>query len=432
MLRRMTSGVHGGTTAVPVALLWLALLVPALGFGEGFTRLSVPIPVEIEGQPVHCQLYLKLEMKSYNVPFDQFAAGTLDTAQKMFSTAVKGIRKNDTAAFASVWTAPDEMSGHSNLTLKMADNSVASWMKLARSNIDFDHVTVVAEVLLGPDSMFIFDSAGKAGVQRYAFYVGTDKKGRTRLSAVGSNTPLELMVLNAFVGARTAPDLYKPLPNINLRYQYPIPLAGKMDSGAHPVFFEFDGTPMDFPLTDEKVAPPTPLLGFLRNATLAFEHDKYDVYASDFTPQGQQRVRPWLAEMERRKREKLQQEKFQREQPPAAPPPVVGPDGKPKPTAASSVAAHVKFVLNADPVFLVFQAPGQGSGWAPGNLTFTYVVHQGAEYKIANFSFSNTLDDFLQDSTLFDKRILKPAPQKAGAPKAKVAPPPANPAAVKH
>ena len=34
-------------------------------------------------------------MKSYNIPFDQFAAGPLDKAQMTFVTAVQAIRKSD-------------------------------------------------------------------------------------------------------------------------------------------------------------------------------------------------------------------------------------------------------------------------------------------------------------------------------------------------
>ena len=74
--------------------------------------------------------------------------------------------------------------------------------------------------------------------------------------------------------------------------------------------------------------------------------------------------------------------------------------------------ANVKFVLNADPIFLVFQAPGSGDNWMPQALSYSYVVREGGSYKIANFSSMNTLDDFLQNPALFDKNILKQAPRK--------------------
>lgn len=386
----------------PIVALCFVLLAPGLAFAQGFTRVSVPIPVEIDGPPVHCQLYFKVEMKSYNVAFDQFAAGPLDKAQTMFATAVQAIRKQDTQKFASVWTSPDEMKSRSGASVKMADESVANWIKVARNNFDFDHLTVVAEVLLGPDAMFVFDSATRGGIQRYALYVGRDQQDRERLSAVGSGAPLELMVLNSFVAARTAPE-FKPVQNLNLRYQYPIPLGGKVDSGAHPVFFEFDGQPMDFPVMNDKVKAPMPALAFLRQVNEAFASAKYDEGASYFTERSQSRLKEWIASMENQRARERQ----------------ANPAAKPQPLPMTPVSpANVKFVMNAEPLFLVFQAPGVGSAWKPASLTYSYILHQGGDYKIANFAFSSTLDDFLQ-SPLFDRNILKPVPQKAPGAKPK-------------
>ena len=78
----------------------------------------------------------------------------------------------------------------------------------------------------------------------------------------------------------------------------------------------------------------------------------------------------------------------------------------------SAMMANVKFVLNADPIFLVFQAPGSGDNWTPPALSYSYVAREGGTYKIANFSSMNTLDDFLQNPAMFDKNILKQAPRK--------------------
>lgn len=234
----------------------LLVIAPGIGLAQEFAAVSVPLPVEIDGQPTHCRLYLKFETKSYNVPFDKFAAGPMDNAQTMFATAVDAIRKNDAAKFASVWTSPDQMQRNSQVTVSLTDNSTDSWMKVARSNFDFDKLTVVAEVLVGSQTMFIWDASTRAGIQRNAFYVGLDQKNQTRLSAVSSNSPVEPLILNAFVTAKMYPAVYKPISNLNVGYQYPIPVAGPGDAGAHPGFFEFDGAPMDFPIGDEKIKAP--------------------------------------------------------------------------------------------------------------------------------------------------------------------------------
>src|SRR5271156_1771862 len=162
----------------------LLVIAPGIALAQEFAAVSVPTPVEVDGQPTHCRLYLKFETRSYNVPFEKFAAGRLDDAQTMFATAVNAIRKNDAAKFGSVWTAPDQMKRNSQVTVALADNSTDSWLKVARSNFDFDKLTVVAEVLVGSQTMFIWDASTKAGIERNAFYVGLDQKNQLRLSAV--------------------------------------------------------------------------------------------------------------------------------------------------------------------------------------------------------------------------------------------------------
>ncbi len=379
----------------------LLVVAPGIVLGQEFGAVSVPIPVELDGQPTHCRLYLKVETKSYNVPFEKFAAGPMDNAQTMFATAVDAIRKDDAAKFASVWTSPDQMKRFSQVTVALADNSTDSWIKVARSNFDFDKLTVVAEVLVGSETMFIWDAPSRAGIQRNAFYIGLDQKNQLRLSAVSSNSPVEPLILDAFVAARTDPAVYKPISNIKVDYQYPIPLAGPGDAGAHPVFFEFDGAPMDFPIGDEKIKAPTPLLEFLRNAAFAIRSGKDKSFASDFTPRSRETISQWLAGTEKREQAK------QRSRASASPASNYETAG-----LISAMMANVKFVLNADPIFLVFQARGSGDKWMPQALRYSYVVHEGGTYKITNFSSMNTLDDFLQNPALFDKNILKQALKK--------------------
>ena len=381
----------------PAAVLQLAFsialfAVPTCLFGQGFSRVSVPVPVEIDGQQVHCPLYLKFEMKSYNIPFDQFAAGSLDKAQTMFVTAVQAIRKADAAKFASVWTSPSQMKGLGTTIITMVDDSPENWIKQARSLLDFDHLKVVAQVQIGSKTMFVWDSMVKDRTLRDAFYVGLDKNDRSRLSVVSSSTPVEVMVLSAFRAAQAEPDVYQPSPNIKPRYEYPIPIDGKAETGAHPVFLEFDGSPMDFPLGDEKVKAPTPLLESFRNASLAHQRGKNEVYASSFTPKSAAKVREWLASMESRRKLTKQ-----------------------APQISSSLGS-VKFLLNADPVFLVFEAPTPGNGWTSENLTYSYVLHEHSAYKIGNFAYLTELDDFLQNPKFFDKQFLKAAPTRPRIP----------------
>jgi hypothetical protein len=386
-------------TAKPsLARMLAAILLAALpgrGYTQNFDSVSLPVPVDIEGRPVQCPLYLKLEVGHYNISFDKFAAGPKDKAQSMFVTAVQAIRTRDAAKFTSVWTSPDQMKRLTHTTtVSMVENSPANWIEAARSNFDFDHVNVVAEVLAGPDTMFVWETPTKFGTRRDAFYVGSDQKNRMRLSIVSSNAPVLSLIKSAFSAAGMAKgQSYEALANIHLSYQYPIPLAGSGDAG-RPVYLQFDGSPMDFPVGDKKVTPADRLLAFVRKAALDLRSGRNSAFANDFTPRSQERLKPWLASIARRNQTERS--------------PQTGGDTNPATAGMLAVMeSNVKFVLNASPVFLVFQTAAPGSSWTPDSLTYSYIVREGGTYKIANFSASDDLDDFLQNPALFDKIVLK-------------------------
>jgi hypothetical protein len=372
-----------------VTLSFALLASHALAWSQGFDRISVPIPIEIDGRPVPCPVYLNLESKSYNLPFDAFAARRHDKAQAMFATAVYAIREGNAAKFASVWTPPNEMQARSTTSVSMVPNSAENWLSAARSAFRFNELVVIAQLQAGPDTLFVWESAMKGGTRRRsAFYVGPDKTGQTRLSAVSSANPVQSLVLSAYEAARTDPDGYGPKSNIHLRYRYPIPLAGKADPGEHPVYLEFDGSPMNFSVTDQKVAPPTPLLDFFRKATLAQRRGDDEAYAGSFTPRSQKKVREWLASMQTRSKQ----------------------TGSPPQPVASAV--NVKFVLDADPVYLVFTSATSRDDWTSGNLSHTFVLHKDGVFQMTNFFYLGDFEDLLQNPALFDSQFLKTAPSR--------------------
>jgi hypothetical protein len=378
-----------------------ALLVatfPGRVFAQKFDSVSLPIPVIVDARVVHCPLYLKLEMKRYDMPFDKFAAGPTNGAQAMFVTAVQAIRKRDAAQFASVWTSPDQMKRlDHNTTVTLVDNTPASWIDAARSNFDFDHLNVVAEVLVGSETMFVWESSTKSGIQRDAFYVGSDRMNRSRLSIVSSNDPVLALIKMSFDAAGTANGQASPA-DVALPYRYRIPLAGNGDPGPHPVTLEFDGTPMDFPVGDEKVKPPTPLLAFMRKAARDLQDGKYDSFATDYSSRSRERVKQWFASMQSRN-------------PAAHPPQPAAEMSRAAAGMLSVIESNVKFVLDAAPVYLVFQSRAPGNSWTPDSLSFSYIVREGCTYRIANFSSVDDLEEFLQNPALFDKTILKSSPR---------------------
>ena len=72
-------------------------------------------------------------------------------------------------------------------------------------------------------------------------------------------------------------------------------------------------------------------------------------------------------------------------------------------------ARYVKFVLDADPVFLVFYSGDKTDKWTAGTLHCEYVVRDPASngYKLANFAFTSSLDDILGNPELFSQQSFR-------------------------
>ena len=176
---------------------------------------------------------------------------------------------------------------------------------------------------------------------------------------------------------------YTPAKDLKVKFHSVLSLAGKQTPGAHPVAFVFDGTAMNFSVFDTAEAPPSPLLEFYRSAYLALKKRSFDDYVSKFTPESQRQVKTWTQNL----------------------------------SAANAAdyfnalvqARYVKFVLDADPIFLVFYSGDKTDKWTAGSLHCEYVVRDPASkgYKLANFAFTSSLDDILGNPELFNQQSFR-------------------------
>lgn len=339
-----------------------------------YARSNLPLPVEIESQQVHAPLYLGLDLRMVRMPFGQFAATATDPADKQFVTAIKAAQAGDAAQFAKVWSAPNEMKSAGTTTVAMAgDNGPDAWMKMVRANLDLNHFEMVAEAWVGSGRVFIFDSQMQGHPLRSAFYVGPDQKGESKVTVVSSSTTVPALILNCFQAAQTKPQLYNPMAVVHTAYRLALPVEGAGQAGTGSVMLEFNGLPQ----------APAPIAQLFRNANQAYKKREIKTVESYFTAGSQQRVNPWLARL-------------------AA--------GNSRTMAPSILppAEHIQFVLTADPVYIVFTAPPPVPGISPG-WSYQFVIHEGSFYKLANYSYSSTLDDLLQNKELFTKEHLRSA-----------------------
>ncbi len=324
-------------------------------------------------------------MKWYGEPLDAFAAGNLDARESACAASLRDIREKNYAAFKRIWEVLPKSAPGTSLGVVIGDSK--TWLDAYRASFDFSHVTMIAQALVGSHSVCVWEANAKSGAVRRAFIVRGGGQGPATVSAVTSATVIEEMILNSMEAARRNPAAYKPVSGLRLRYQYEIPSEGKGNFGEHPVSLQFDGMPLDFDLTQAQIPAPSPVVEFYRRAYSAYGSNDFDAFAGMLTPQSEAQLRQWLATQK----------------------------GK-KPSVPSLVGQrYVKFVMNGDPIFLVFSSQHKGKTRTPVPATYRYVVREPASgtYALANLDYGNALDEFL-NSGLFDAR--KATTDNAAAP----------------
>ena len=350
-------------------------------------RQSVPLATDIERSLLRTGMFLQFEARWYDVALNKFGA-TGDQSESACAGALEDIRTKNYAKFKKIWEIPPKPPASANEPfsggVEIGDSN--AWLDAYYSVFDFEHVTMVAKVLVGSRSVCVWDANAKSGPVRRAFIVRGAK-----VSAVTSDTKLEEVILNSLEAARRTPSAYKPVFDFHPRVQFPIPSEGNGSAGEHPVFLQFDGVPIDYDLA-QKTPPSTsdPLIEFYQRAYAANSAKNLDALPSMFAPLSAAKLKEWAEKEQETERDKDSKEIASHAE------------------HAFLEPRYVKFVIHGDPVSLVFVSGESGKAWHPERLSYRYVVKDAVsgQFQLANLGYNNALDQLLY-SSLFDMRILQ-------------------------
>src|SRR6202035_68903 len=126
--------------------------------------------------------------------------------------------------------------------------------------------------------------------------------------------------------------------------------------------------PINIHVCDAAGPAPHPALAFYRDAYLLLKKRSMDDFVKMFLPESQKGVQQWAAR-------------------------IGANDAQPYFEALTN-ARYVKFLLEADPVYLVFYSSDPTDKWTAGSLHHEYVVRdpQSGSFKLANLLFMSSLD----------------------------------------
>ncbi|MEM9557542.1 MAG: hypothetical protein AAGC60_25000 [Acidobacteriota bacterium] len=320
----------------------------------------LPIAVNVEGQKVRSSMYLELPVERYDAAsLVELREKQLDPVEQSYLRLLEALRAGDaTKAGASL------VGG--------AVDGVSQRVELLRSAFGgMDAVRSIARLDLGAHQLFVWDWSSPRGPQRRGFAFDVASR---RGDLVSSTRPLETLLVDILQNQVESPDAFDSVDSSETRFAYRLPLEGAE------VVWHFDGEALDFDLYDGGTPPTIPALQVLYDAHAALAAGDVDGYLDAHTSASRAKLAGWI--------DKMPPEEFLSFQ------------------TTTLLGKRVRFVLDADPVFLVFYHfdLGPESAQQP-RLAWLYVVRDPASGRLllANAYREAFLDDFLKDESLIPR-----------------------------
>jgi hypothetical protein len=355
---------------------------------QQFSVRNFPLPISIDGEHIRSNVFLQFEMKNYGVPFSKFSASQLDPREAIFAELVRGIQRKDYKAAGKVLMPPkprrenpDDKGGVISAAPLPPNKNAIETTDLYRAAFgNFENIDVIAQVLVGSKSLFVWDAKMPDRPRRRAFAV--EPEGPTRLVArevVG--VAIDTLILSILEGGFKDPAAYAAVADPHLRYRQPLAIEGK-NRVVHEVALLFNGTPMDFDAFGDTPVND-PVLIFYRKVFTAFKAHKQDEFLAGHSAKSQAKLRQWWKTFNK--------------------------DAEDGYYMTMVKGRFVKFVLDADPIYILFYSQNKGNDWVPGSLGYQYVVKNPAtqQYLISNVLSEGFFDDVIGKNNLFDQRVLK-------------------------
>jgi hypothetical protein len=217
---------------------------------------------------------------------------------------------------------------------------------------------LIRQVRIGQRYLFVFGTTIGGGWGRAGLEFLEDKTRKLRGRFVAD--PAELLIVQS-IGA--------PVGDLKLPYEHPV-----ADTG---LSLQFKGEPYNFDVFDESKPAPNRVLEFYRTAWLAARRQQWDRFIGYHTARGRRFL----------EKERLEnKDRFASE------------------WATLARVRYVKFVVNADPIYLIYYSLQASNDWRPGTLRCEYVVRDtGSQgYRLTSIRF-------LDDTRLFDQAVFKSA-----------------------
>src|SRR3990172_4613399 len=338
---------------------------------------SFPIPLQIDGSdPVSTSMYIRCDYKEHGKSFHAFKNSKRDPAGITLSQLMQAMSTRDSSICADLAPGersltPSEAKMHREQVVKIGGR-YEGFFDGSMDAIDINKVFITKQFMVGNDIIFIWgvDSGfGKDKNSPLRRWFRFEKNSETEIRWNGGKVdPLAVLLTHMMQYSAETPGKFLPKKAGKFEYNFPIPGTTK----GHAVLLQFNGKMYDFDVFDSGAAESKDeVLAFYQRAYQAFMSAPENL-ADFYTTVSQEKMTKWLAQMTPENLAKYQQ-------------------------ATLNAGRTVKFILDADPVFIVFYTVGNSK-----DFRYEYVVRDTSkgELRLTNFYFGNDLN-LLIDEKLF-------------------------------
>jgi hypothetical protein len=343
---------------------------PVIADAASLQTASFPIAIRVDRGWVTSSLYLKCEFKSYQMPLREYSVAQLDDRETTFLRLVTAIRINDIATCSRLALSSQTSTGKVQFVVRMYNEAFGPML---------DSLFVCEQFYVGRSGLFIWGVTpqGDARPIRRSFRIDTSSENIAYWDPTNRNS-LNILITDTMQKRAERPTSYGPSQSVKKQFQYAI---GGTTNGS-PVYLQFDGKNYDLDVFGPDILPDDEVASFYQAAYKTFANGRKEDFASLYTESSGKKFSKWVSNMRPEEFDAYYQDVIR--------------------------SGHrVKFILNADPIFIVFYVSSPSDGGA-FNLRYEYVVRDPASGKLrlTNFYSESFIDDLLKSKELFVTPIL--------------------------
>ena len=347
------------------AVIYL-LLHSSVVFAVVVQEKSYAVPVKIDlDNVIKTSLYIKFKVKQYGVPFNEFLAKEQGEKEKKFQNIIIALNDKDVTTLKQL--------SSSKISSKEVEKTLEVFNRFLESVTEgkIDKMQIVNSVYLGKRAVLIW------GVDKFQFTSNIGPLRRPLIFDLDSNDdvvwdgskadPLSILVNSIMQCMADNPKLFVPLSE-TVKFDYEVPIPNT--TLGHTVYLQFNGKVYNVDVFKDKVNSSDPVLNFYLNAYKSFQDEKLEMFADFYTERSKAKYLKALSET---KAEMIK-------------------DYHDKTIENGRI---VRFVLNADPFYIVFYSTCINKK----ELFYEYVVRdpKDGKLKLTNFCFFDLFDNFLND-----------------------------------